>query len=166
MGEFVLLLLLALGMGGKSGSTNGGNGNGNGSGNGNGNGKDPHVGPAGVGPVPSGDPPGGCRLVYASPFATLQAMNLLGYTPLPEIWGPDEELGTFDADPDPEVRQFQLDYNHASRSKFLNGAGGVTPDGLMGRCTMAAIEYATSSGEAAWRERYMPRTQVAGLATG
>lgn len=158
----MLLLLLALGMGGR------GTGNGNGAtGNGNGTTGNGHVGPAGPGPVPAGNPPGGCRLVYQSPAATVQALNVLGYTPMPEIWGPDQQLGTFDADVDPEVRQFQLDYNHASRSRWLgNNAGGLEPDGLMGQCTMAAISYATSRGAEAWRERYMQRVQVAGIQTG
>ena len=162
MEGLLLLLLLALGGGSKKGNGNG-NGTGNGNGNGNGNG---HVGPAGVGPIPSGDPPGGCRLVYDSPEATVQALAMLGYTPMPEIWGPDRVLGTFDADEDLEVRQFQLDYNHASRSGWLgtmtNGkAGGLMPDGLMGKCTMSAIEHAEVwQGADAWRVRYMPRPVV------
>jgi hypothetical protein len=158
VGGLVLLLLLALGMGGK-GSGNGNGGGSNGGGNGNG-----WVGPAGPGSVPSGDPPGGCRLVYSSPAATVQALNMLGYTPLPQIWGPDEQLGTFDATPDPEVRQFQQDYNQASRSNYLASAGGVSADGLMGKCTMAAIEYAAAQAPA-WRERYMHRATV-GFAEG
>lgn len=157
MEGLVLLLLLALGSGGR------GNGSGNGNGNGNGNG---HIGPAGVGPIPSGDSPGGCRLVYASPEATVQALAMLGYTPMPEIWGPDRVLGTEDAYPDAEVRQFQLDYNDASRSGWLgnmvNGkAGGLTPDAMMGKCTMSAIEHAeVYRGADAWRARYMPRPKV------
>lgn len=162
MEGLLLLLLLALGGGSKKGNGNG-TGTGNGNGNGNGNG---HVGPAGVGPIPSGDPPGGCRLVYDSPEATVQAMAMLGYTPMAEIWGPDAKLGTWDADSDIEVRQFQLDYNQASRSGWLgnmvNGkAGGLTVDGFMGQCTMSAIEHAdVYRGPEAWRERYMPRPVV------
>lgn len=158
MEALVLLLLLAMGGGGRG--SNGG-GTGNGSGNGGGSGSGYKGGPAGPGSVPNGDPPGGCRLAYASPAATVQALNLLGYTPIPEIWGPDAQLGTYDADPDPEVRQFQLDYNQASRSRWIgSNGGGITPDGLMGKCTMAAISNAqVARGVDAWRERYMPRVQ-------
>jgi hypothetical protein len=162
----ILLLLFAVGGGGR-GTTGGGTGNGGGTGGGTGNGGW-KGGPAGPGSVPSGDPPGGCRLVYQSPASTLQALNLLGYTPLPEIWGPDAQLGTMDADPDPEVQQFQLDYNQASRSKWIgSNGGGLSPDGLMGRCTMAAMSNAqVSQGAAAWRERYMPKVTLGGIATG
>ena len=156
MEGLVLLLLLALGGGGK-GSGGGGTGNGGTTGGGSGNGNT--GGPAGPGPIPGGDPPGGCRLAYTSPAETVAALNMLGYTPMPQIWGPDGQLGTFDADPDPEVRQFQLDYNDASRTKWIGSdAGGVEPDGLMGRCTMAAMSYAdVAQGAAAWRARYMPK---------
>lgn len=153
MEGLVLLLLLALGGGGRPG------GNGNGTTGGGGPSKDDgHKGPASVGPVPPGNPPGGCRLVYGTPESTLQALAMLGYTPLPEIWGPDEKLGTYDADVDPEIRQFQLDYNHASRTRFVgSNAGGLTPDGLMGKCGMAAIAHVMASvGANAWRDKYMP----------
>lgn len=119
-------------------------------------------GPAGVGPVPKGDPPGGCRLVYQTPAATLEALMLMGYSPLPQIWGPDGKLGTFDASADPDVRQFQLDYNQASRSRWIGNAGGLATDGMMGRCTMAGMAHALAvRGAAAWRERYMQRHDLA-----
>ena len=163
MGAGFLLLLLAIGIGSRGkGGGNGANG-GNGGNGGNGNGY--AGGPAGVGPIPNGTPPGGCRLAFTSPMSTLQAMNLLGYTPSPQIWGPDEQLGTFDADNDPEIRQFQLDYNQGSRSKYLgNNAGGLMPDGMMGKCTMAAMAHVDVwVGQSAWRDRYMPRATLGGL---
>lgn len=161
-GAALLLLLLALGMGGKNGNGNGG-GTSNGGNGGGGTKDDGHVGPAGPGSVPSGDPPGGCRLVYASPAATVQALNMLGYSPRPDVWGPDAQLGTYDADPDADVMQFQLDYNQASRSRFIANGGGITPDGLMGKCTMSAIEYAQAQGELVWRDRYMQTVSIGGL---
>ncbi len=159
----MLLLLFALGMGGGRN----GNGNGNGTGNGNGNGQqggDEYIGPADAGTVPYGDPPGGCFLHYTSPAASVQGLNLLGYTPMPMIWGPDNALGTYDADPDPEVLQFQLDYNHASRTKWIgSNGGGIEPDGLMGICTMAAMSNAAvARGPEAWRARYMYRLDSPG----
>jgi hypothetical protein len=128
----------------------------NGAGTGNGGGK---KGPAKGGPRPSGDPPGGCRLAYTSPAATVQGLNMLGYTPMAEIWGPDQQLGTFDAEVDPEVLQFQLDYNDASRTGFLGpNAGGLDPDGLVGKCLMAAMEHVVAYvGAAGWQDRYGAR---------
>lgn len=156
MEGLVLLLLFALGGGsslGGNGSSNGGTGNG---GNGDTTGDGYKGGPAGPGSRPSGDPPGGCRLIYETPANTAMALNMLGYSPLPDIWGPDQELGTYDADPDAAVRQFQLDYNQASRSKWLGtGQGGLKVDGLMGKCVMAAMfNVRTGVGDTAWRERY------------
>ncbi|HUU94319.1 MAG TPA: hypothetical protein VM487_01150 [Phycisphaerae bacterium] len=148
MEGLVLLLLLALGMGGNRGTGNGGTGNGG-----------SKKGPARPGSVPSGDPPGGCRLAYTSPAATVQGLNMLGYTPIAEIWGPDGQLGTFDAEVDSEVMQFQLDYNDASRTGFLGpNAGGLTPDGMVGKCLMAGMEHVVSHvGAAAWQDRYQAR---------
>ena len=157
MEGLVLLLLFALG----GGSSLGGNGtsNGGGGGGGDSDGDGYKGGPAGPGSRPSGDPPGGCRLIYSTPQNTSQALNMLGYSPLPNIWGPDQELGTYDADPDPAVRQFQLDYNQASRSKWLANAGGLKVDGLMGKCVMAAMfNVRTGVGDTAWRERYGAQT--------
>lgn len=96
--------------------------------------------------------------MYNSPESTVQALAMLGYTPMPEIWGPDRQLGTEDADVDPEIRQFQLDYNHASRTRFVgSNAGGLTPDGMIGKCSMSAIAHVMASvGANAWREKYMP----------
>lgn len=164
MEGLVLLLLFALGGGGR-----GGNGTSNGGGTGNGGdtkGDDYKGGPAGVGSRPAGDPPGGCRLIYDSPGNTSQALNMLGYSPLPDIWGPDKQLGTYDADPDPAVRQFQLDYNQASRSKWLGtGQGGLKVDGLMGKCVMAAMfNVRTGVGDTAWRDRYGIQTSSVALA--
>jgi len=154
----VLLLLFALG-----GGTRGGNGTGT-TGGGDSKGDDYKGGPAGPGKRPAGDPPGGCRLVYHTPFITSQAMNMLGYQPLPNLWGPDQQLGTYDADPDPAVRQFQLDYNQASRSKWLGAnAGGLKVDGLMGKCVMSAmLNVSTGRGDKAWRERYGVQTASVG----
>ncbi len=179
MGWLLLLLAVGLGSRGKGGGNgapngNGGTGNGNGNGNGGtGNGGDGYPGgPASVGPVPDGEPPGGCHLAFESPASTVSALNMLGYTPNPEIWGPDEVLGTYDADEDMEVRQFQLDYNQASRSGWLGNepgwpgqyAGGLMPDGLMGRCTMAAMAHADVwRGAQAWRARYMPKVHLGGV---
>ena len=150
MEGLVLLLLFALGMGGNRGTGNGGNGNGNGGGK---------KGPAGPGSVPNGDPPGGCRLAYTSPEATVQGLNMLGYTPIVDIWGPDGVLGTFDVEVDSEVMQFQLDYNDASRSGMLGAnAGGLTPDGMVGKCLMAAMQHVdVYVGAAAWQDRYQAR---------
>lgn len=166
MEGLVLLLLLALGSGGK-GSNGGGTGNGGTNGGGSGSGDGYKGGPAGVGPIPTGDPPGGCALHYPSPEETVAMLNMLGYTPMPEVWGPDAQLGTFDADPDAEVRQFQLDYNQASRSKWVGpNAGGLMPDGMMGECTMAAMAHAeVYRGSQAWRDRYMHKA-VVGFAEG
>jgi hypothetical protein len=134
------------GRGASGGGTNGGTGGGT-------------KGPAGPGSRPAGDPPGGCRVLFTSPEATVQGLNMMGYTPMPEIWGPDQQLGTFDATPDPEVLQFQRDYNHASRTGFLGpSAGGVSTDGLMGKCTMAGIFHAqTYVGPEKWQDKYQAR---------
>ena len=156
MEGLILLLLLAMGGGGRGKGTGNGNGNGGTTGTGDTTGDGYTGGPAGPGSVPFGEPPGGCFLHYTTPAASVQGLMILGYTPMPMIWGPDGVLGTFDADPDPEVRQFQLDYNQASRSKWIGSdGGGIEPDGLMGTCTMAAMSNAAvARGEAAWRERY------------
>jgi hypothetical protein len=159
----VLLLLFALG----GGSSLGGGGNGGGtSGGGDSKGDDYKGGPAGPGSRPSGNPPGGCRQIYDSAGNTSQALNMLGYSPMPQIFGPDDKLGTYDADPDPAIRQFQLDYNQGSRSKYLGtNAGGLGTDGLMGKCTMAAMFHVrTSVGDIAWRERYAKPTASLGNA--
>lgn len=160
-----LLLLLALGSGGRGNGTGNGNGNGGTTGNGDTTGDGYKGGPAGPGSVPAGNPPGGCRLVFSDPASTVQFLNLLGYTPAPAIFGPDGQLGTFDADPDPEVQQFQLDYNQASRSRWIGtNGGGLEPDGLMGRCTMAAMSNAdVARGNAEWRARYMPKVSLGGV---
>jgi hypothetical protein len=84
---------------------------------------------------------------------------MLGYTPIVEIWGPDGVLGTFDVEVDPEVLQFQMDYNDASRTGFLGGgAGGLDTDGMVGKCLMAGMEHVVSHvGAAAWQDRYGAR---------
>jgi hypothetical protein len=111
-------------------------------------------------------------MVYQSPIDTLQALNLLGYSPFPDIWGPDQKLGTYDAPVDPEVRQFQMDFNQASRSRWLRApqggpAGGLSPDGRMGRCTMAGMAYALSArGAEAWRARYGVTTDTLDIPGG
>lgn len=147
MEGLVLLLLLALGMGGSGNGSNGQTGGGK-------------KGPAKGGSRPAGNPPGGCRLAYTTPAATVQGLNMLGYTPIPEIWGPDGVLGTFDVEIDPEVLQFQLDYNDASRTGFLGaGAGGLDPDGMVGECLMAGMEHVIAHvGAVAWQDRYSART--------
>ena len=147
----VIILLLLLGGGGKKGTgtgTTGGGSNGGGS-----------KGPAKKGSRPSGDPPGGCALYFTSPEATVQGLNMLGYTPMPEIWGPDRMLGTYDADVDPEVMQFQVDYNDASR-RGLRGpkSGGLKMDGLMGKCVMAGMNHVqVYLGAEAWQDQYQAR---------
>lgn len=92
--------------------------------------------------IPKGNPPGGCRRVYKTEDGFVQALNLLGYSPMPNPFGPDGKLGTGDATPDAEIAAFQLDYNSASRKGVLGPkAGGLVEDGMTGPCTMAGMSH-------------------------
>ena len=103
-------------------------------------------------PRPPGNPPGGCHKHYdeAGAEAVLQA---LGYNPKPGVFGPDGQLGTYDAEPDPEIARFQNQYNGASgRGALGPNAGGLGVDGWMGKCTMAGMKHVYEYvGAAAWK---------------
>ncbi len=94
-------------------------------------------------PQPAGNPPGGCRKVWATENATRVVLAGLGYNPGPaNIFGPDGKLGTGDAEPDNAIAQLQIDYNIASTKGLLgDDAGGLEMDGMMGPCTMAGMAH-------------------------
>ena len=129
---------------------------------GGGNGGRPAVGglkPAGG----SGNPPGGCRQVWKTAEEAANAMNLLGYSPMPGLFGPDGKLGTFDADVDGEVLRFQQNYNHAANRSMAPDMGRLSEDGLMGGCTMAGMLYVFQAiGQDRWRQEYGDQ-QIGGL---
>ena len=107
------------------------------------------LGPAGG--RPAGDPPGGCAKHYTEGEAENILVGL-NYNPQPGVFGPDGQLGTWDAAPDTEIQRFQGDYNRASAAgKIGANAGGLDADGFMGKCTMAAMKHAYDNyGPTTW----------------
>lgn len=110
---------------------------------------------------PAGDPPGGCLTFDPSRWpdrqAILDGFAQLGYqTPTlrdtMNDLGPDGQLGGGDDIPNPEVAQFQRDYNEHSRRGHLGpGAGGLDVDGFVGPCTVNGLQHAIDTvGGANW----------------
>ncbi len=56
--------------------------------------------------------------------------------------GPDAALGGGDDVPNAQVKQFQKDYNKASRNNVLGSEmGGLWEDGFVGPCTLNGLKY-------------------------